>query len=86
MGRHTGSQNKGYFYRSGRGWYSQIGKRMIPLLDEDDNHLRDKATSVKVLKAAHRRIIAELGEPVNATPETESAAETQLETVRKRRI
>jgi integrase len=31
MGRVTGSRNRGYFYRDGRGWYTQIAE---PLLDE----------------------------------------------------
>jgi integrase len=59
MGRRTGSPNRGYFHRSGRGWYTTVEGRMVPLRDDEDNHLRDKNTPQAKLKAAHRKIIAQ---------------------------
>lgn len=38
MGRPTGSRNKGYFYRAGRGWYSQVAEVQT---DGDGNPLLD---------------------------------------------
>ena len=66
MGRRSGSPNRGYFHRSGRGWYATEGKRMIPLCDDDDNHLRDKNTPSAKLKAAYRKIIAQPAGVVNS--------------------
>src|SRR3989304_8001481 len=43
-----------------------VGKQMIPLRDDDENPLRDKATPSAKLKAAHRKIIAEHRERVNS--------------------
>lgn len=58
MGRRTGSRNLGYFYRAGRGWYTQIDRRFVALTDDGGNPLRSKSTPVADLKAAHRRIVA----------------------------
>jgi hypothetical protein len=78
MGRRAGSPNKGYFYRDGRGWYSMVRKRMIPLRAEDESHLRDKSTPAATLKAAHRRIIAEHAQPSTSEPaERESKSESK---------
>jgi hypothetical protein len=46
---------------------------MVPLLDEEDNHLRDKSTSSTTLKAAYKRIIAAQAATVNAQPEVKRA-------------
>jgi hypothetical protein len=58
MGRHKGSTNRGYFYRAGRGWFSQSDGRMIALRDDKGEPLRSKATPVAELRAALRRVEA----------------------------
>jgi len=68
MGRRTGSQNRGYYYRAGRGWVANVGKRMVPLQDDEGNPLRDKSTTSAMLKSAYRRIIAQPEEAVNGEP------------------
>ena len=39
LGRKGGGQNKGYFYRSGRGWYASD---LSPLRDETGFHRREQ--------------------------------------------
>jgi integrase len=65
MGRRAGSRNLGYFYRAGRGWYTQVADaengqttgRMVPLLDEAGKPLKLKTTPAAALKAAYRRAL-----------------------------
>ncbi len=58
MGRRKGGHNdKGYFYRSGRGWHAVVEGRFVPLLYENGDRMRDKATPVAELKAAYRRAV-----------------------------
>jgi integrase len=73
MARPAGSPNRGYFYRAGRGWYANLGDRMIPLRDEDGNHYRDKNTPHTKLKLACFKIIAEPAEVVNSHDDTNTA-------------
>jgi hypothetical protein len=47
---------------------------MIPLRDDDDNHLRDKTAAVAKLKAAYRRIIAQPEPVVNVDDEPAAVA------------
>lgn len=68
MGRRAGATNRGYFYRTGRGWYTTAGERMIALLDDDGNRLRDKATPATVLKKAYHKIIVASATTVNSGP------------------
>ena len=64
MGRRAGSRNHGFFYRGGRGWYTQVaatdgdGKpgRMIAGLRHEGQAIRAKNTPASALKAAWRRI------------------------------
>lgn len=70
MGRRTGSRNLGYFYRTGRGWYTQIGPRFIALTDENGEPLRSKSAPVADLKAAHRRIVAAPDGAANEAPDS----------------
>ncbi|MBX3427598.1 MAG: hypothetical protein KF688_18100 [Pirellulales bacterium] len=55
MGRNSGSRNRGYFYRTGRGWYAQVEGRMKRLVDDDGQALKSKTTPAAVLKAALER-------------------------------
>jgi site-specific recombinase XerD len=54
-GRKKGSRNRGYFYRSGRGWYVGIGSQMKRLLFEDGAPIKEKDADERDLKEAHAR-------------------------------
>lgn len=58
LGRKRGSRNKGYFYRTGRGWYTKEGGRFTPLTDENGNRLKDPDTKESVVKKAYARFLA----------------------------
>ena len=42
VGRTKGRRTKGYFYRSGRGWYTKQGGRFVPPCYEDGTHIKDE--------------------------------------------
>jgi hypothetical protein len=78
MGRRTGSQNKGYFFRTGRGWYMSAETlkdtdnganvkrpKMVPLVDESGNPLRSKTTATTAIKAAYRRALIAAGKSID---------------------
>lgn len=71
MGRRTGSRNTGYFFRAGRGWFTQVTDpvtakvRMVALKDERGEPLRSKAVPVADRKAARERSLAGLPSPAN---------------------
>jgi len=58
QGRKRGSRNKGYFYRTGRGWFTKIGSQFFPLLDANGERLRDKETPADELQIALGRFKA----------------------------
>jgi len=65
-GRKKGSQSKGYYFRTGRGWFATGGG---PLLDEDGKPLKDRGTAVKTLQAAFaRQLLDKQPEPVPDDP------------------
>ncbi len=49
-GRKRGSRNRGYYFRTGRGWYTSEGHR---LLDEEGIHMQHSKTAHKVLNEAY---------------------------------
>ncbi len=53
-GRRKGSRNKGFFHRSGRGWFTKDGGRFIPLLNESGERLRDKSQAEAAKTAYHK--------------------------------
>jgi len=55
LGRKERGRNRGYFYRSGRGWYANDGKHMIPLLFPDGSRIKDKETADDQVQAAYER-------------------------------
>ncbi len=55
IGRHKGSRNKGYFYRTGRGWFAKESGQFIPLLDEAGTRLRDENVEERVVREAFAR-------------------------------
>jgi integrase len=70
-GRREGSRNKGYFYRTGRGWFTkdQSGG-FVPLVGEDGQRLKDKSLKDSVVKLAHARYLT--------TEKTKQAAKGQV--------
>ena len=52
MGRKTGRGTLEFFYRAGRGWYTQIDSRMTALCDGSGEPLRRKDTPVADLREA----------------------------------
>lgn len=55
LGRKRRGRNRGYFYRSGRGWYANDGKRMVPLLFPNGSRIREEETPHDEVKAAFER-------------------------------
>ena len=55
LGRKKRGRNRGYFYRNGRGWYANDGKRMVPLLFPDGSRIKDKETPDDQIEAAYER-------------------------------
>ncbi len=55
LGRKRRGRNRGYFYRSGRGWYANDGKRMVPLLSPNGARIREKETPHEEVQAAYER-------------------------------
>jgi integrase len=56
-GRKAGSRNKGYFYRTGRGWYAKIRGEFVALEYENGERMRDKDVPAAEAKAARERAI-----------------------------
>lgn len=57
VGRSTGSRNRGYFFREGRGWYTKIGRKFVPLEYENGDRMRSKNTPIADVKAAYHRLM-----------------------------
>lgn len=55
LGRKKRGRNRGYFYRSGRGWYANDGNRMVPLVFPDGSRIKDKETPDDQVSAAYER-------------------------------
>ena len=72
-GRRKGSRNKGYYFRSGRGWYVFSNGKYVPLLDENGLQVRDKDTSQKVL-----RELSQGHETADATETADTYTEEKL--------
>jgi len=53
-GRKTGSRNKGFFFRKGRGWYATDGARKVPLLNVQGEHIRDQSATKEAQQAYYR--------------------------------
>jgi hypothetical protein len=63
-GRRAGSRNRGYFYRTGRGWFAKIAvhdkdgdvkEKFVALEFENGDRMRDRYTPAAELKAAADR-------------------------------
>lgn len=56
-GRRKGSRTKGYFFRTGRGWYAKAKGKFHPLTNEAGERLKDQNTPAEVVKLAHARFL-----------------------------
>lgn len=77
VGRPKRSRNKGYFFRTGRGWFATAGARKIPLRDEQGMPLRDRRTPVMRVQEAYARYLltAENPDVVTGLPAAISVAD-----------
>jgi integrase len=57
LGRRKGRKTKGYFYRSGRGWYTKDRGKFLPLRYEDGEHIKDGKADERLVQEAHARVI-----------------------------
>jgi len=48
---------KGYFYRTGRGWYSKESARFLPLRFEDGTHIKDEKVDSREVQEAFARFL-----------------------------
>ena len=55
QGRKKGSRNRGYFYRTGRGWYTKDGSRFIPLTYDDGERIRERDADEEDVKQPYAR-------------------------------
>ncbi|MGD9721512.1 MAG: tyrosine-type recombinase/integrase [Pirellulales bacterium] len=56
QGRQSGSRNKGYWFRDGRGWFCKVNGRGVPLTNEAGERLRDPNDDAAA-KLAHARVL-----------------------------
>jgi len=63
-GRRVGTRNRGYFYRAGRGWFTKINGRFVPLEFENGDRMPSDNTPLAEVKAAYHRLMANKGEPI----------------------
>jgi hypothetical protein len=66
IGRRKGSRNKGFFYRSGRGWFTKDAGKFVPLTDEPGERLREEDISPKIIQNAYARHL--LAVPASEVP------------------
>jgi integrase len=57
LGRSKGRKTKGFFYRTGRGWYSKDGSRFIPLRYENGEHIKLEKADERDIKEAYARFL-----------------------------
>lgn len=58
-GRKGGKHNRGFYFRSGRGWYALAEGLSYPLCGTDSEHLKDPKTPERLLREAHARWLTE---------------------------
>jgi len=56
-GRKSGGTNRGYWFRTGRGWYVTEDGKSVPLRDEHGDHIKDKGVGDRVKKACARYLL-----------------------------
>ena len=63
-GRQAEGRNRGYWYRSGRGWFVTENGQPVALRAENGKHLKERDTPADALERAYARYI--LGQQENA--------------------
>ena len=53
-GRRKGSRNKGYFFRAGRGWFTNENSRFVPLTDKAGGRIKDENAKQAAKHSSHR--------------------------------
>jgi integrase len=74
-GRAKGSRNRGYYYRSGRGWGAKIDGRYVPLTYANGDRMRSENTPLAEVKAAYVRLIVA---PAQQTVESDGVTVEQV--------
>ena len=74
QGRKKGSRNRGYFFRTGRGWCASEGSRAVPLCYEDGTRIREKNAPAALVQEAYARYL--LGRTVEPQTREESEQAT----------
>ena len=54
VGRKRGSQNKGYHFRNGRGWYALDGTRRVALCYPNGEHIKVRSVPADIVKGRLR--------------------------------
>jgi hypothetical protein len=73
IGRRKGRKSKGFFYRSGRGWYSKISGKFVQLTGDDGERLTSEKTDERTLQDALARLRVHAKQPTQKVPESADA-------------
>lgn len=72
VGRRKGRRTKGFFFRSGRGWFTKVRGQFVPLMGSDGQRLRDERIEERLLKeAAARQLVRPEKVPESAVLDVE---------------
>src|SRR6185295_11745046 len=77
IGRRKGSRNKGYFFRTGRGWFTKEAGQFVPLTDEAGRRLTEP-TAAGIKEAYARHVLARGKSPQGEDPDVESVCAKYL--------
>ncbi len=55
VGRRKGRRTKGFFFRNGRGWFTKVQGKFVPLLGPNGQRLKEERTEERVLREAAAR-------------------------------
>ena len=70
LGRSKGRRTKGYFFRTGRGWYTKKATRFVPLCYEDGTHIKDENADEQDVQEAHARFVLDTKKAVQVQEQT----------------
>jgi hypothetical protein len=71
LGRKSGGYNRGFFFRTGRGWCANDGRRAVLLRNTEGEPLRDRDTPATAVREAHARFLMGLDRAVVQAPEAD---------------
>ena len=66
--------DKGYFFRAGRGWFTKVGGRFVPLTDKAAARIKDE-NAKQAAKDAYARHLVECGEQPQQTGDGKTVEE-----------